>query len=325
MPLYDSSNRITSDACYLKLKASDNRRLATYNLVTSRKNKIYKPSGDTNYDDGDKQFIDFYDEYDIDGECKCDDYVDEQVNVENNDPYDHALKHNNLNIWDGYGTGPRLLDDFFGDDNHNDQTNESLCEEHPDLKQVSPSQRPKYRLFTASPYLGMHVPHTNAIVCDDDLGNRLGMISTRRGGGESLISKYEIDGSGSGSVFLKPQSNIQSSQKPSRSFCNTYLQHVSLDNEPKNSRKKMRDADPCLEMSNSNRIVDRLAEREWNRFDPVILEKSLNNESIINATFPREWVAGGASSRDIARSSTFMQTMGYELNDNSKNLWKRPD
>jgi hypothetical protein len=60
-------------------------------------------------------------------------------------------------------------------------------------------------------------------------------------------------------------------------------------------------------------IVDRLAEREWDRFDPGV--RTVGVANIIPM-----WVNGGAPSRDIARSEDFLQGMGYAYDGKT---WRR--
>ena len=61
-------------------------------------------------------------------------------------------------------------------------------------------------------------------------------------------------------------------------------------------------------------IVDHLAEREWDRFDPGV--RMVDSTNIIPP-----WVNGGAPSRDIARSDDFLQGMGYAYDGKT---WRRP-
>lgn len=52
------------------------------------------------------------------------------------------------------------------------------------------------------------------------------------------------------------------------------------------------------------RVHEKLAEREWDRFDPAV-----RPVSVANVVPP--WTNGGAPSRDIARSDDFLRGMGY--------------
>jgi hypothetical protein len=68
----------------------------------------------------------------------------------------------------------------------------------------------------------------------------------------------------------------------------------------------------------TGRVVDRLAERRWDTFDPVI--QAAPSEDV-NALPPCDWVHGGAASRDIARHPVFLKMRGYAYDGR---MWRRP-
>lgn len=62
------------------------------------------------------------------------------------------------------------------------------------------------------------------------------------------------------------------------------------------------------------RACDRLAERDWDRFDPGVCK-------VAERHIIPPWTNGGDASRDIARSDGFLQSLGYA---NDGKIWRRP-
>jgi hypothetical protein len=308
MPLYDTTNRLTSDKCFTKLRDSDNRHLSTYTF-TNLRGKYKSDEQDEQDGHNETSGPDEHDESEFSDSDSCCNEDDSSSVGGNSDPYYVALKNRNLRLWDGYSVGPSV-EDFFEDC---DDTDPCLH---------------RSRLFVASPYLGMHVPQASSTSREHnkDCVDELNQVSVRRGGGVSLVSKYHPNGARNAKIEFGP---------PRQYFCDSYLHNVSVGN----NRIKYGDSraeKSCLNIPNANscntnRIVDRLAEREWDRFDPVIAGcvsyKDDKGEEGgrgggTNVVLPSDWIAGGAFSRDISRSPKFMKVMGYRFDGRT---WKRKE
>ena len=66
----------------------------------------------------------------------------------------------------------------------------------------------------------------------------------------------------------------------------------------------------------SKHCLDRLGEKMWDVFNPGLCSDWQDPNHIV-----QPWTWGGESSRDIARSPEFLETLGY-VHDG--NVWKRP-
>jgi hypothetical protein len=66
-----------------------------------------------------------------------------------------------------------------------------------------------------------------------------------------------------------------------------------------------------------HRPPGRLAERGWDRFDPVLRHQPVQVEHVV---VPVTWTRGGVPSREVARSDAFLSAIGY-VNDGK--AWHR--
>jgi hypothetical protein len=98
----------------------------------------------------------------------------------------------------------------------------------------------------------------------------------------------------------------KSHSKTTKTFCDTYLRVREVDRY-KDVRDNMYE---CCSDEPSGRIVDRLAEREWDVFDPIIRARDSGDVNILR---PCEWIPGGAASRDIARTPEFRRLVNHKF------------
>lgn len=139
------------------------------------------------------------------------------------------------------------------------------------------------RTFVAAPHIGSNRP-SRVLECAPPSEGP----SVRRGGGRPLTGTIDT-------------------------YCDTFLVERNVHTGHRIARKKS--AESCGE--GTGRVVDRLAERRWDTFDPVIRTAP---SAEVNALPPCDWVHGGAASRDIARHPVFLKMRGYKHDGRT---WRR--
>lgn len=276
MPLIDTTGRLSTDRCAIQLRDSDNRQLYDFSVMdrhaftSNAAHATTCPSHTSSVcDTGARAAIDAY----LRGnDCKSDESDDDTAfllvppsMLKVPDPEDCGCI--DTGSQEDKCSSPRQQRDGYG---------LGACAQNIGNLHNERGRRTQPRTFVATPNYGAAANIHRAPLSLPDVRRGSRIIMT------SEDTKY-------GPQPSKPPNEWCTK----KTFCDTYLRVRGVDDD--------QDVYGCCPEP-SGRIVDRLAEREWDVFDPIIRERS-NSE--VNTLRPCEWVPGGAASRDIARTPEF--------------------
>lgn len=309
MPLYDTSSRLRGDRCYRALRDSDNQKMSDMtmrDLRLARANAI-AGRGPACPAVCDRRIRDYItgasqQEEESDSDSSCD--SEAFLLISNS----HFKKGNEC-----AGAGPETDDrDPDADDAAETFMDSAACCDGADPGSIAvqsrnlrvwngygvgacvpsaPEERTarevfgyvQPRTFVAAPHVGSHRP-SRVLACAPPSEGP----SVRRGGGRPLTGSVDT-------------------------YCDTYLVERDV-----HTGLRVPKAERAPSGRGTGRVVDRLAERRWDTFDPVIQTASSED---VNALPPGDWVHGGAASRDIARHPVFLRMRGYKYDGR---MWRIP-
>jgi hypothetical protein len=299
MPLTDTTGRLSTDRCAIQLRDSDNRQLYDFSVIDRH---VFANTGALKAtcaashnvcDSGARAAIDAYLRG---GGNDCNSVADD----DDDDTAYLLVPQSMLKVPDSAECGPC-------DDPHINKNDESSCKPRQQwdgyglgacAQNIGALQnekgRTQPRTFVATPNYGVQANSHRVPLQTPDVrrGSRLIMMS-------SDDTRYGP----------QPLSFATSSKTKhaigKKTFCDTYLRVRAVDDIALDKDKAY---GCCSEPS--GRIVDRLAEREWDVFDPVISKRDNGDVNILR---PCEWIPGGAASRDIARTPEFRRLLNTKL------------
>lgn len=303
MPLTDTTGRLSTDRCAIQLRDSDNRQLYDFSVIdrhvfpNTGALKATCAASHNTCDSDARAAIDAY----LRGsgnDCNTDEVVGDDDTAyllvpqsmlkvpdsaecgscddpphTNNDNDASSSSCKPRQQWDGYGLG--------------------ACAQNIGALQNEKGRRSQPRTFVATPNYGVQANIHRVPLQTPDVrrGSRLIMMS-------SEDTRYGPQPQ-SFPVAVSKTKNANGK----KTFCDTYLRIRDV-----NQLDKDKAYGCCSEPA--GRIVDRLAEREWDVFDPVISKRDNGDVNILR---PCEWIPGGAASRDIARTPEFRRLLNTKL------------
>lgn len=307
MPLLDTTGRLSTDRCAIQLRDSDNRQLYDFSVIDrnvfANKGALTASTACMNTssacDINDRETRAAIDAY-LRGNCDSDndndkdkdddtvfllvppsmlkepDSTDCGCTTTNDDaPLNEPMKQQ----WDGYGIG-------------------ACAQNIGALRNEKGRTQP--RTFIATPNYGAQANRHRVPLNTPDVrrGSRIILTSedTRYGPQPPKMSQSKS----------QSKSHSKKSQPAAKTFCDTYLRVREVDRYNDMRENKYE----CCSDEPSGRIVDRLAEREWDVFDPIIRARDNGDVNILR---PCEWIPGGAASRDIARTPEFRRLVNHKF------------
>lgn len=285
MPVIDTTGRLSTDRCAIQLRDSDNRQLYDFSVIDR---KVFANNGAFKAASG--ACVDTT-SCDIDARREIDAYLRGSDCKGDDDTAFLLVPPSMLHVPDSTDCGCTI------DLNEKGEITEPMkqqwdgygigaCAQNIGVLQSEKMGRLQPRTFVATPNYGVQANRHRAPLQTPDV---------RRG---SRIILHSDD------TRYGPQPLRYDDKKPKKkTFCDTYLRIRAVDDEFEEGKGPYK---CCSE--HSGRIVDRLAEREWDVFDPIIRERGNGDVNILR---PCEWIPGGAASRDIARTPEFRRIINF--------------